>query len=122
MTGFSPSAIFQLKGGRLIETPRDNNDPLPTDNYALVYIKNNGKYGKIDMEAKVITKINGESNFKSIYAHAYPDAPNQMSLLRRKVESDIYNQLSNIPSQKTLASYMRKHKKTKSKSKRCKCK
>jgi hypothetical protein len=120
MTGFPISSIFQLKNGNLIETPRYNTEPLPTDNYALVYTQNIGKYGKVNMEAKVITKINGESTFKSIYAHQ--DTPDPIASLRRKVEADIYKQLSSAPSQKTLSSYMRKNKKSKSKVKRCKCK
>jgi len=126
MTGIPTSTLYQLKGGELKQTPRygfgSDAELLPTGNYVLVYTKNIGKYGNVDMEAKVIAKINGETEFKLIHS----DNPLETDpiFLRRKVENDVFSQLYNAPSQQNLLRYNRiKSKKSnKPKPKRCKCK
>ena len=125
MPGIPTSTLYQLKNGELKQTPRygigEDAELLPIDNYALVYTKNIGKYGNVDMEAKVIAKINGETKFKLIHS----DDPRETDpiFLRRKVENDIFSQLYNAPSQQTLSRYERKKStKSKPKPKRCKCK
>ena len=126
--GIPTSTLYQLEHGRLKQTPRygygEDAELLPTDNYALVYTKNIGKYGNVDMEAKVIAKINGETKFKLI--HSDDPLETDPIFLRRKVENDVFSQLYNAPSQQTLSRYepnRKKSKKTnKPKPKRCKCK
>jgi hypothetical protein len=127
MVGLPTSTLYELENGVLKRTPRygvgEDAELLPTGNYALVYTKNIGKYGNTDMEAKVIAKINGETKFKLIHS----DDPRETDpiFLRRKVENDILSQLINATPQQSLSRYTierKKTKKTKPKSKRCKCK
>lgn len=131
MNGPSTSTLYQIVNGKLKRTPRYgvgyDAELLPTGNYALVYTKNIGKYGKINMEAKVISKINGETDFKLIepdYRSGDTDYDKEQSILnlRQKVEDDVFTQLYNAPSQQTLSNYRKKHKKLKPKPRRCKCK
>lgn len=117
------STLYQIVDGNLKRTPRYgvgyDAELLPTENYSLVYTKNVGKYGNVDMEAKIISKINGETEFKLIQSD-YGKEGDHISL-RKKVENYIYNLLNS--KQRTLSSYRKKIKNSKSKVKRrCKCK